>query len=162
MQNNKICNRMTRLYGSHHSSVVFAGKTATFGSELQAEWRLSIGPSLHLWFSAFITASLSPELQVSMGLSSHLLFCAFTTATWLAPELLVSMGPRPYLSLCACKTKRLTSELLISMGPSFHLWFVHAKLQLYDQNYKSLWVPDLTYVFFIQSSDFSTRVASLY
>ena len=33
------------------------------------------------------------------------------------------------------------------MGPTPHLWFLHAKQRLYDQNYKSLWFPDLTYVF---------------
>ena len=58
------------------------------------------------------------------------------------------MGPRPQLSFCACQTIRLTSELLVSMGPSPHLWFLHAKQRLLDQNYKSLWIPDLTYVFF--------------
>ena len=30
------------------------------------------------------------------------------------------------------------------MGPSPHLWFLHAKQRLFDQNYKSLWVPGLT------------------
>ena len=30
------------------------------------------------------------------------------------------------------------------MGPSPHLWFLQAKQRLLDQNYKSLWVPDLT------------------
>ena len=30
------------------------------------------------------------------------------------------------------------------MGPSPHLWFFHAKQRLLEQNYKSLWVPDLT------------------
>ena len=34
------------------------------------------------------------------------------------------------------------------MGPSPHLWFLHAKQPLYDQNYKSLCVPDHTYGFF--------------
>ena len=33
------------------------------------------------------------------------------------------------------------------MGPSPHLWFLHAKLRLYDQNYKSLLVPHLIYGF---------------
>ena len=61
---------------------------------------------------------------------------------------MVFMGPRPHLSLCACKTTRLTSELLVSMGPSLHLWFLHAKLRLYDQNYKSLWFPGLICCFF--------------
>ena len=31
-------------------------------------------------FSAFKTATLAPELQVSMGPSPHLWFCAFITA----------------------------------------------------------------------------------
>ena len=48
------------------------------------------------------------------------------------------------------------------MGPSPHLWFLHEKQRLLDQNYKSVLVPDLSYVFFIQNSDFSARIASLY
>ena len=97
------------------------------------------------------------------------------------------MGPRPHLSLCACKTTRLTSELLVSMGPSLHLGFLHAKLRLYDQNYKSLWFPGLIcclfcfhnsvimtginsllcvpafiWAFCTQNCDFMTRITSLY
>ena len=34
------------------------------------------------------------------------------------------------------------------MGASPHLWFLHAKQRLYDQNYKSPWVPDITDVSF--------------
>ena len=60
------------------------------------------------------------------------------------------------------QTTWLASELLVSMGPSHHLWFVHAKHRLLDQNYKSLWVPALICGFCIQNSDFSTRIASLY
>ena len=30
------------------------------------------------------------------------------------------------------------------MGPSPHLLFLQAKQRLLDQNYKSLWAPDLT------------------
>ena len=54
------------------------------------------------------------------------------------------MGPRHHLSLCACKTASLGPELLVSMGPIPHLWFLHAKQRLLDQNNKSIWVPDLT------------------
>ena len=88
--------------------------------------------------------------------------------------------------VCACKTTRLTSEILVSMGPSLHLWFLHSKLRLYDQNYKSLlvphliygflhskqrlypqncnslWVPALIYGFCMQNCDFRTRIVSLY
>ena len=76
MQNNVIRIRNTSLHGSKPSSVVFACKTATFGSELQ----VSMGPLLRLWFFAFKTATLAPELQISMGPSPHLWFCALTTA----------------------------------------------------------------------------------
>ena len=156
MQNSVISVRITNLYVSQPSSVVFACKAATFGWELlvsmgprllllifcecktavlDPEWRLSIGPSLHLWFSAFKTAPLASELLVSMGSSPHLSFGSCKTA-WLALELLVSMGPRPHLSFCACKTTRFATEWLDSMGPTTHLWFLQVKLRLLDQNYK--------------------------
>ena len=86
--------RITSLYGSQPSSVVFACKTATFG----------------------------PWSQVSMCPRHHLLFCA-CNAVWLAPELHVSMGSSP------------------------SLWFLHSKQRLLEQNYKSVWDPDLTWRF---------------
>ena len=70
MKNNVISFRITSLYGSQPSSVVFAFKTATLGPELQ----VSMGPRPHLRFFAFKRASLAPELQVSMCPSPHLLF----------------------------------------------------------------------------------------
>ena len=81
MQNNMISIRNTSLYGSQLSSVVFAGKTATLGQELQ----VTMGPSpygsqpLFVAF-AFKTATLAPELQVSIGPRPHLSFCARKTA----------------------------------------------------------------------------------
>ena len=33
------------------------------------------------------------------------------------------------------------------MGPSPQLWFLHAKQRVLDQNYNSLWIPDLTFRF---------------
>ena len=76
-ENIVISNRITSLLGSQPSSVVFACKTATFGSELE----VSMDPRYHLWFFAFKTASLAPELQLYMGPNPHLWFCAFTTVT---------------------------------------------------------------------------------
>ena len=73
------------------------------------------------------------------------------------------MGSSPHLWFFVCKTTRLASKFLVSMGPSPYVGFLHAKQRLLNQNYKSLWVPDLTYVsFLIQNSVFSTRIASLY
>ena len=48
------------------------------------------------------------------------------------------------------------------MGLSPHLRFLHAKQRLLNQNYKSLWVPGLTYGYWIKNKYFSTRIASLY
>ena len=62
----------------------------------------------------------------------------------------------------AFKTATLAPELQVSMGPSPHLWFLHAKQRLLNQNYKSLYVPGLTYGIWIQNIAFSTRIASLY
>ena len=164
MYNSVLRIRNTR---SKPSSVFFVCKTAVFGPELQ----VSMGPrplSTYLWFCACKTATLGPELQVSMGPWPHLSFCACKTV-WLAPESLVSMGSsphlwfwafktaslepklhvsigaRPHLWFCACKTECLASQLPVSMGSSPHLWYLDAKKKrLSDQNYKSLWVPDLT------------------
>ena len=115
MQNSVISTGITSLYGSQHSSAVFALKTTTF----------------------------VPELQVSMGPRPHMSFCACKTARF-APELQVSVGPSPHLSFFAYKTACLASEFLVPLGARHHLLFLHAKQRLLDQNYKSLWVPDLT------------------
>ena len=53
-------------------------------------------------------------------------------------------GSQPSSALFAFKTATLAPELLVSIGPSSHLWFLHAKQRLLDQNYKSLWVLDHT------------------
>ena len=70
MQNNVISFRITSLYGSQPSSVVFALKTATFGPELQ----VSMCPRPHLRCFVCKTATLAPDLQDSMGPSPHLWF----------------------------------------------------------------------------------------
>ena len=72
------------------------------------------------------------------------------------------MGPRYNLSFCACKTAWLAPELLVSMCPSPHLWFLHAKQRILDQNFKSLWVPALICGFCIPNSEFWPRITSLY
>ena len=53
-------------------------------------------------------------------------------------------GSQPSSVVFALKTAPLAPELQVSMGPSPHLYFLHAKQRLLDQNYKSLWVTDLT------------------
>ena len=111
MQNGDFCIRITSLYGTQTSPMVFCIQNSDFRTRITCLYRCQTSP---MFFFAFKRATLAPELQ-------------------------------------------------LSMGPSPHLWFLHAKQPLLDQNYKSLWVPDFTYVFFcFQKSDISTRIASLY
>ena len=54
------------------------------------------------------------------------------------------MGPRHHLWFFSFKTAPLAPDLQVFMGHSRHLLFLHAKQLLFDQNYKSQWVPDVT------------------
>ena len=107
------------------------------------------------------TACLASVILVSMGPRPYLWFCACKTAT-LGPHIQVCMGRRPHLSFFLCKTARFAPEILVSMAPSPHLWFLQAKQRLFDQNYKSLWVPDLSCRFVHANSVISTRITSVY
>ena len=48
------------------------------------------------------------------------------------------------------------------MCSSPHLWFLHAKQRILDQNFKSLWVPALICGFWMPNSEFWPRITSLY
>ena len=72
MQNKVISIRITSLYGSQPSFVVFACKTATLEPELQ----VFMGSRHHLFLLLFKKGTLAPELQVSLGPSPLLWFCA--------------------------------------------------------------------------------------
>ena len=79
IQNSDIRARITTLYGSNTSSMVFEFKTAPFGSELL----VSMGPIPHLSFCACETAWLAIELLVSMGPSPHLWFLHAKSNFWI-------------------------------------------------------------------------------
>ena len=51
---------------------------------------------------------------------------------------------QPSSVVFACKTAHFGPEFQVSMGPTPHLRFLHAKQRVLAQNYKSLWVPDMT------------------
>ena len=59
IQKREFSIRITTLYGSQPSFVVFACKTATLGPELQ----VSMGRRPHQWFFSFKIATLAPELR---------------------------------------------------------------------------------------------------
>ena len=133
MQNSDFMTRLTILYGSQHSSVVFARKTATFG----------------------------PELQVSVCTRPHLSYCASKSA-WLALELLVSMGSSPHLWFMHSKQWLLDPNNKSIWVPDITCRFVHAIQRDLHPNNLSLWVPPLTFGFFMQNIYFWRRITSLY
>ena len=163
MQNSVFRTRITRLYGSQASPVVLCMQNSVISTRITSLWRTlpssvalfiqnsDFGAKLHvpvcprprLWFCACKTAWLASELLVSICSSPHFCFLHEKIACF-GPELQVSMVPRPHLSFCAGKTAWLAPELLVSISPSPHLRFLLAKQRLLDQNYKSLWLPDLT------------------
>ena len=96
-----------------------------------------MGARLLLLICGGKTGCLDPEWRLSIGLCLHQWFCAFKTAT-------------------------LASELLVSIVPSPHLWLLHAKQRLWDQNHKSLWVQHSYVVLCIQNSDIMTRINTLH
>ena len=85
----------------------------------------------------------------------------YKTSTFVA-ELQVSMGPRHVLSFCGCKTSWLATEKLDSKGPSPHVCFWMQNSD-FRTRITSLcrWI-DPTCGFCMQNSDFWTRVTSLY
>ena len=163
MQYSVISTWIPCLYGSQPLSVVFGCTTATFGAELQ----VSMGPRHDLSFCGFKTAWLASEILVSMGPSPHVWFldakqrlleqnkkslrvpdksCRFVHensnfSTWITSLYVF----QPSSVAFARKTAHFGPEFQVSMGPSPHLRFLHAKQRVLAPNYKSLWVPDLTY-----------------
>ena len=147
--------------GPRHNLSFCAWKTAW----LALESLVPMCPSPHLWFlhakqrllvriANLYGSQISPAvlcLQCSVsnirntslhGSQPSCVAFGCNRATF-GQEKQVSMSPRHNLSLCACKIAWLAPELLVSMCPNPHLWFLHTKQSILDQNFKSLWVPDL-------------------
>ena len=136
IQNSAFSTRIASLYGSQSSSVVVCIHNSYRINSLHGSQTSPVVLCMH-------NSVISTSKTSLYGSQPSSVVFAFKSATF-GSELQVSMGPRPHLSFCACKTTWLA---LVSMGPSPHLWFLHAKQRILDQKYKSLMVPDLTYCF---------------
>ena len=71
-------------------------------------------------------------------------------------------GFQPSPVVLCMQTATLAFELLVSIVPCPHLRFLHANQRLLDQNYKSLWVQDLTVTLCMHNCAFWNRITSLY
>ena len=134
MLNNVIIIRITSLHGSQPPSMVFASKTATFGSELQ----VSMGSSLHLWFCAYQNSDFSIRIPGLYGTKpSFVAFCiqnrAFST--------------------------RIAS--LYGSQPSYVVLCIHNS-DIMTRIFSLYWSQTSPMSFCIQKIDFSTRIASLH
>ena len=149
MQNSVLRSRMTFVYRSQTSPMIFAFKTATLAPELQ----VSMGPSPHLCFFCIHNSDIMTRINsLYVTQTSPVVLCLQKSVisarskslhgsqtlpvvlcmqhSVISTRVRVSMGPRPHQSFCACKTTWLASELLVSTWPSHHLCFLHAKPQL--------------------------------
>ena len=182
MQNSEFWTGITSLYVSRHHLSFCACNNSVISTRiglvsmgpspylwfcackiawLEPEWQVYMGSSYDLWFCACKTATLGPDLQVCMGPRPHLWFCAPITAC-LAQECQDHMGSSPHLCFCACKTTWLMTRIKSLYGSKTpHLWFLHVKQRLLDQNNKSLWVPDMTCGLCMQNSVITIRITSL-
>ena len=115
MQYSVISNRITCLYRYQPLSVVFAGKTATFGPAYKTQWV----PDLTC---RFVHANSVPSIRITSLYGSpslSVLLCMQNSD--FRTSIQVSMGTRHPLSFCASKTSGLAPEILVPIGPSPHL-----------------------------------------
>ena len=157
MQNSVISIRITSLYGSHPSSVVFTFKTAHYGPELL----VSMGPRPYLSFCPCKTATLGPDLQVCRGPRPHLRFWALITECF-AQEQKGYIGSRTHLWFCACKTATLGLQLQVSVSPRPTCWFCMQNSDFCIRITSVHWYQTSPFVLCIQISVINTRISSLY
>ena len=162
MQNSVISTWFTSLYGSQPSSVVFACKTATFGPvyeslcvpDLTCHFVHAKQRDLHqniklTWVPASICCFVHAKQRFWSRITS--VYGSQTSSVVLSTHNSVlstrikrQYGFQPSPVVLCMQTATLALELLISIVPCPHLRFLHANQRLLEQNYKSVWVQDLT------------------
>ena len=157
MQNRDFRTRLTSLYWSQTPSVVLSTHYSVLSRRRKSLYWFQPSPVV----LCMQNSDFRSRMTSLCGSKTPPVAFACKTVTS-GPEWQVSMDPRHGLSFCACTTACLASELLVSMGPSVHLWFLHAKQRLLDQDNKSIFVPDITSCHLHANSVISTRNTSLY
>ena len=181
MQNNVISIRNTSLYRYHPSSVAFACKTATFGSEFQ----VSMGPRHHLSFCAKKNRVISGRITSLHGCQTSLVVLCMQNSLISTRNTSLHGSQTSQVALCKqnnvisvwntflygsqpssvafpCKTPTFELELQVSMGPRFRLLIWECKKRAQIQNDGCLLVPAFICGLCIQNSDFSIRITNLH
>ena len=142
IHNSVFSTRIASLYGSQPSSVVLCIHNIDIMTIFKSLYGSQTSPVVLCMQYSVISPRIT-SLQGSQ--TSPVVLCKQNNVISIRiTSLYVS---QPSFVAFVCKTATLGRELRVSNGPSPHLWFLHAKRRLLDQNWKSLWVPDLTYFF---------------
>ena len=139
VQNSALRTRIARLYESQPSSVVLWIHNSDIMIRIISLYGFQTTPAV-LCEQNSVISTRNPSLHRSQT-SPVVLWMQNNEKSIRITSL---YGSQPSSVVFACKTTTLGPELQVSMGPSPHLRFFQAKQRLLDQNYKSLWVPDLT------------------
>ena len=115
IHNSAFWTRISSLYGSQTSSVVLSKHNCLLNTRIKMLYVFQPSP-----------------VVLCMQNSDF--------STWIASL----YGSQPSSVVFACKTAHFGPEFQVSMDPSPHLRFLHANQRVLAQNYKSLWVPDIT------------------
>ena len=117
MYNSGLNIRISSLYGTHPSSVVFACKTAWLASEPL----VSMGPCPQVWFldakqrlmDRNNKSLLVPDITYRLVLLNSAICTRMTSLN----------GSQPLPVVFASKTATFWPDLQVCMGPRSHLWF---------------------------------------
>ena len=139
MYDSVISTRITRLYGFQPSSVVLCLQNSDLMTTIACVYGSQTSPVI------FCMQNIVPSIKITSlyGSQPSSVVFASKTATF-GSEQQVSMCPIYHLQFCASNAVWIAPELHISMGPCPSLLFLHSKQRLLEQNYKSVWDPDLT------------------
>ena len=142
MQYSAFWTRISRLYGSQTSSVVFSTHNCELNTRIKRlYWFQPLPVALCMQNSAFWTRVTSLYGCQTWPVVLCMQYSVIST------RINCLYGSQPLSVVFACKTATFGAELQVSMCPSSHLWFLHTQQRILDQNFKSVRVPDFICAF---------------
>ena len=130
MQYSAFWTRISGLYGSQTSSVIFSTHNCELNTRIKRLYWFQPSP-VALWTrvtSLYGSQTWPVVLCMQYSMISTRITCLY--------------GSQPLSVVFACKTATFGAQLQVSMCPSSHLWFLHTQQRIQDQNFKSVRVPD--------------------
>ena len=156
-QKSAFSTRIAYLYVSQASPVDFVhSKRRTLASWITC---LYLIPAL-IWGFCMQTSDFWTKIACLYGpQTSPVMFCILNSVPSI--RITILYGAQPSSAVFACKTAPLGLELQVSVGPRSHLWFLHSKQRLLDQNtslyLSQTWPDDLC----MKNSVISTWITSV-